>query len=73
MADDQTGLLIIRAWVEEGSAEPLRAHIRLSTDISSGVERTFTLTRTDSVRAAVGEWLGDMLGGTVRTGPADPP
>jgi len=61
MASDRTGLFIIRAWIEEGSSAPLRAQVRVSTDISSGVERTFTLTRTEAVQGAVREWLGAML------------
>ena len=58
---DPTGLLIIRAWIEHGSSEPLRAHIRVSTDISAGIERTLTLSRVDAVCAMVREWLTDIL------------
>ncbi len=61
MATDRTGLLIIRAWIEEGSSEPLRAHIRLRNDVSADVERTLTLTRAEAVGATVQEWLADML------------
>lgn len=57
----RTGLLIIRAWVEEGSSLPLRAQLRVSTDISSGFERTLTLARAEEVTEAVQEWLGDIL------------
>ncbi|HEX8770495.1 MAG TPA: hypothetical protein VF711_06990, partial [Acidimicrobiales bacterium] len=46
-AGDPTGLLVIRAWVERGSSEPLRAQIRLSTDVSAGFERTLTVARAD--------------------------
>ncbi len=56
---DRTGLLIIRAWVEEGPSEPLRAQVRLSSDVSAGFERTITLTRADDVCAAVRAWLAD--------------
>jgi hypothetical protein len=58
---DPSGLLIIRAWIEEGSSEPLRAQIRVSTDVSAGFERTLTLARTEDVSTAVQEWLADML------------
>ena len=61
MASDRTGLFIIRAWLEEGSSEPLRAQIRLSTDVSGGVERTLTLVQPEAVCAAVKEWLADFL------------
>jgi len=58
---DHTGLLIIRAWTEPGSSAPLRAEVRLSTDISTGIERTVTLTRAEAVCATVQEWLADFL------------
>ncbi len=61
VAGDQTGLLIIRAWIEPGSSEPLRAHIRVSTDVSAGIERTVTLTRSADVCALVQVWLDDMV------------
>lgn len=61
MASDRTGLLIIRAWIEEGSSEPLRAQIRLTGDVSIGFERELTLARTEEVCAAVREWLADIL------------
>ena len=61
MAGDRTGLLIISAWVEQGSSEPLRAEVRLSTDVSAGFERTVTLARTDEVCATVQEWLAEIL------------
>lgn len=63
MAGDRTALLIIRAWIEEGSSEPLRAQIRLTADISSGFERTLTLARAGAVYATVQEWLADVLSG----------
>jgi len=61
MSRDRTGLLIIRAWVEEGSSEPLRAQIRLTTDVSAGEQRTLTLAREDAVCTTVQEWLTDIL------------
>lgn len=61
MVNDRTGLLIIRAWVKEGSSEPLRVQVRLSTDVSTGIERTLTLTRAEAVSATVQEWLADIL------------
>lgn len=58
---DRTGLLIIRAWIEQGSSEPLRVQIRLTTDVSAGFDRTLMLTRADEVYAAVQAWLADIL------------
>jgi hypothetical protein len=57
----QTGLLIIRAWVEPGSTEPLRAHVRVTKDISTGIERTLALAQSDTVMKLVDEWLQAMV------------
>ena len=59
---DKTGLLIIRAWVEEGSSAPLRADVRTTTDVSAGVERSVTLARAEDVSAAVQKWLAEVVG-----------
>jgi len=61
MVTDRTGLLIIRAWIEEGSSEPLRAHIRISDDVAEGFRRTLTLSRPEAVCAEVKEWLAQIL------------
>ncbi|MCZ2525286.1 hypothetical protein ACFV1B_05440 [Streptomyces sp. NPDC059637] len=61
MAASRTGVLIVRVRIEEGSALPLRAHVRLTDDITSGVERSVTLTGADAVCEVVREWLGEML------------
>ena len=63
MPASRTGLLIIRAWIEEGSSEPLRAHIRLTTDVSSGFEDSLTLSQVPAVCEAVATWLGNVLSG----------
>ncbi len=63
----RTGLLIIRAWVEEGSRRPLRVQIRLSTDISEGIQQTMTLSDAKAASAAVEGWLTDIMAG--RTSP----
>ena len=60
MAKTRTGLLIIRAWAEPGSSSPLRVQIRLTTDVSLGVERSETVTETDSVVEIVQSWLLDV-------------
>ena len=58
---DSHGLLIIRAWVEEGSDERLRAEVRVTTDVSAGMQRTVTLARTEEVRATIEAWLVEVL------------
>ena len=56
----RTGILIIRAWMEEGSALPLRAHMCLMDDVSTGTKRTFTVCRPEEVVASVEAWLATM-------------
>jgi hypothetical protein len=62
MPSHRTGLLIIRAWVEEGSADPLRAQVRVTGDISTGIEHTLTLVQPDTVGELVDTWLEGVLG-----------
>ncbi len=61
MPSHRTGLLIIRAWVEEGSTEPLRAQVRVTGDISTGLGRTATHVQLDAVGDVVDSWLQGML------------
>ena len=60
MTKTRTGLLIIRAWAEPGSSSPLRVQIRLTTDVSLGVERSETVTEADAAIQIVKIWLQDM-------------
>lgn len=71
MTTDRTGLLIIRAWIEEGSSRPLRAQIRVTTDVSAGFERSLTSSGVEEVCATVREWLADVVCNGER--PAEPP
>jgi hypothetical protein len=64
MPTSRTGLLVIRAWIEAGSSEPLRAHIRLTADVSSGFEQTMTLSQVPAVCEAVQTWLGNVVSGS---------
>jgi len=57
----QTGLLIIRAWVEKNSAKPLRAHIRTTTDVSKGMESEITVTEAGAASERVEAWLDDVV------------
>lgn len=59
---DVTGLLIIRAWTEPGSADPLRAQVRHTTDVGTGFDHVVTLCRPDEVTALVSEWLKEFAG-----------
>jgi len=60
VAKTRTGLLIIRAWAEPGSSSPLRVQIRLTTDVSLGVEHSETTTEADAAIEIVQIWLRDM-------------
>jgi hypothetical protein len=60
----RTALLIIRAWVEPGSSSPLRAQIRLTTDVAHELERSPTLAQEEQVVEAVQAWLSEMLAGS---------
>ena len=60
VANTRTGLLIIRAWAEPGSSSPLRVQIRLTTDVSLGVERRETITEADAAIEIVQIWLLEM-------------
>jgi hypothetical protein len=64
MPSHRTGLLIIRAWVEPGSTDPLRAQIRVTNDISTGIERTVALAESDTVMELVDEWLQAVIAAT---------
>lgn len=62
MPNDRTGLLIIRAWIEEGSSAPLRAQVSMTSDVSAGMERTSMQTDVGKVGAEVEVWLSEILG-----------
>jgi len=56
----RTGLLIIRTWAELGSSSPMRIQVRLTTDVSLGVERSETVTEADAAIQIVQIWLQEM-------------
>ena len=61
MSRSPTGLLIIRAWIESGSAKPLRAQIRLTTDVADGITSELTLADISSVSGSVEAWLHEVI------------
>lgn len=61
MRPDCVGLLIVRAWVEMGSSAPLRARVRLTTDVSEGIQQELTLVEIEAVRTLVGMWLAEVV------------
>jgi hypothetical protein len=58
---DRTGLLIIRAWVEPGSDQTLRAHMRVTSDVANGFERMETFSDAGAVEKAVTSWLAEVV------------
>jgi hypothetical protein len=64
MASERVGLLLIRAWVEPGSAAPLRARIQKTSDLSSGLDPIETVVDAERVLEAVRLWMADVLTGT---------
>ena len=63
MPKDRTGLLIIRAWTEDGSSAPLRAQLSMTSDVSMGMERTSVHTDVIEVGTEVESWLRGILQG----------
>ncbi|MEX2229541.1 MAG: hypothetical protein WEB13_07885 [Dehalococcoidia bacterium] len=69
MSGEHVGILIIRAWTEQGSRVQLRAHVRQTTDVSAGLQGGTTVTDEDAVVELVRTWLGTIL--LSRSPPAD--
>lgn len=61
MVTRRTGLLVIRAWVEDRSAERRRAQIRVIDDLTTGGHRSLTLVQPDTVTEFVDAWLHTIL------------
>jgi hypothetical protein len=61
MGTRPSGLLIIRAWVENGSTEPLRAQIRMTDDLAAGLHHSLTLVHSDRVAHVVEAWLRSVV------------
>src|SRR5215218_5652348 len=61
MAIPPVCLLVIRAWVEEGSERPLRVEVRLTADTAHGFQRELTFSEPVAVEALVRAWLDDVL------------
>jgi hypothetical protein len=63
VAFERVGLLVMRAWVEVGSARPLRVVVRLTADSGCGFERELVCTEPAAVEALVRAWLDELLAG----------
>jgi hypothetical protein len=69
MPQERTGLLIIRAWIEDGSSAPLRAQVSMTSDVSLGMERTSVHTDVIEVGTEVESWLRAILDGRLLSAP----
>jgi hypothetical protein len=54
-------LLTIRAWCEVGSPKPLRAEIRMTSDVSSGFQNVRAVAERGQVMEAVKAFLDDVF------------
>ena len=57
---ERAGVLVVRAWVEEGGAG-FRARITYTVDLASVEETMVTASTTDEVVASVRSWLEAFL------------
>jgi hypothetical protein len=57
------GLLVIRAWVEEGAQQPLRVVVRLTADTGRGFGRELAASEAGPVLAVVAAWLAEVAAG----------
>lgn len=57
MTPEKRALLIVHAWMEQGSERPLRAHLRAAADVDAGFESDLTLSNIDAVCDGVRDWL----------------
>jgi hypothetical protein len=60
MDTQRVALMIIRAWTEAGSAHPLRAEIRSTSDVLAGIQSASTMTRSERVMESVRVFLDDV-------------
>lgn len=68
-----TALLVLRVWMERGSALPLRAYIRQTSDVSRGFEAASTETDVEAAVGAVRTWLEGLMDAERTAGAADVP
>jgi len=63
-APERTAVLVIRAWIEENEASPLRFRITSTLDVTAPRERdTFGAASEEDVLQAVRDWLRAFVSG----------
>lgn len=58
---DGNGLFVVRAWHEEGSAKPLRVHLRQTHDVDRGFDSVLTLADIEEACTVLRGWLESFL------------
>ena len=61
MAVAGVGLLVIRAWVEDGSERPLRVEVRATADSARGFQRELVFSEPAAVEGLVRAWLEQVV------------
>ena len=61
MGHDSEGVLLIRAWIEQGSTEPLHAHIESTVGLPPAPVSDHAVAGVNPVLEAVKAWLQQIL------------
>jgi hypothetical protein len=59
---ERTGVLVIRAWIESGGENALRARITSTLDVTEQDEVAIVASTPQAVMEAVAAWLCALLG-----------
>jgi hypothetical protein len=59
----RTGVLVVRAWLEDGRPADLRARITWTLDVDAHSRRVVTASGDDEVEELVRRWLDALLAG----------
>lgn len=59
---ERTGVLVIRAWIEPGGENALRARIISTLDITEQGEGSTVASSPEAITAAVADWLRAFVG-----------
>jgi hypothetical protein len=60
-ATERSGVLIVRAWVEDGRVPTLRARITRSHDLTRTEQIVTTTAEVDDIVSTVQDWLNALL------------
>jgi hypothetical protein len=62
VAKERTGVIVVRAWIENDASATLRARITTSSDLSSEEQTVTVAAGIDEVVAGVRDWLEAFMG-----------